>query len=872
MGLSKFFIPKGYAENAEQYYKPFSESIAGAIPFEEILPDREDEECGGGVIIYNNGDVGFGLKLHPIYLDSLRIEERHAFRDAVHLMIESLSSPIECAQVVWKKIPYDAVLDLHENIAQSEDPIVSDMAAASIEYWRDRFKKDKTYGIECTIWFRIPMERTKKVSNLSRFFGIAPDEEIAKYMKDQRHICDRLIDRVKILLSKMNSLRFVTLHRMTAQEIVNTIYHSIFREYRPNIPYDRRTPFRVQLGKKDFGVSYSYISTGNNNNKILGVLTAQGLPEESFIIMINVLLALPQPLTVSMTFGEIPRAQAEAQLAIQLKRFEATGFNEARFAAARKSAEEGKRLIEEMQNIKQNIYAFEIAVVCEADTWLALQVRMEAIIGAGNEMDIKFVRENAALFAAFLSSLPGFCKHSTTARSEWVKTENVADMLPLYGPVKSASYPVMLLGGPYDTVWGYNPRDSRLDAYHSIIAGGTGSGKSFFMILLLMSYMALDPRIYIIDRGVGDSASYRKLTDLLEGEYISVAGGKVSFNPFEGLINEVNDEESFQMARITVEMILTEIVSGETREHMSAKKDLVNRLVTEIIRKWKDNRYIIPTLSMAYDMLSRGVTLYNPSEDTNNAYRIAIEDMKRLLGRWCQTTSGGSMQAMLLDNKETTVSLDNRIVVFDLQGVEKHPELMRVIILCINDIIMRGCINYKGQPKILAMDEAWAFLEMEEGAAFAKDMYKTARKYNMSVISISQSLGDFTNNNLKDTILSQSHQKFIFKLADDVAVEGTRLAVGLHPDQKELLHLSKVNGVYSEMLAIFSYNTGPVITKLQVRPSAYSYWIATTRPEDLQLLDEYRSKGMPLEQALTIAAKDFPRGVEELQAGRAVRL
>lgn len=857
------FTPKKFKIADRVKSAIFSKSVAEYLPYEELMDDAE----GNGYIIYSDGTMGFGMRLQPIYLDSLTTEQRVGFHNAMSSFVNSIDVGVDVMQVVWKKIPYDRIVDLHAAVAKNEDPIVAELAESNVEFWRDRYDTSQCYGLECTIWLRfMPDEplgvRTRR---LSSWLGAAPERAVRAFGERVERNCELMQARFDSMRASFQGLEFVDIRRLSAQEIATTISHSIFREYRYDAPYSSGMPFRCQLGRRDFGRRYRYLTCGNDESRVLGALSIKQWPEGTFIVMINALLVLPQPISVTMTFRKLEPAMVTGVLKLKLKRLNVTGVQSDINAEARKSAMEITGLLDAMQEAKISMMDTEMTVVCEAKDWHELDRRMVAVKQIESELDMELHRENAALLDVFLASLPGYCRVGTTSRNEWITSSNLVDLLPLYGTPASASAPLMLLGGPYQTCYGFNPRDTRLDAYHAFIAGGTGSGKSFFGIQLLTNYMALNPRIYIVDRGVGDSASYKTFCEMLDGEYISVLDGKTSFNPFEGLMKEYNDPASSAMAQSAVVAILMEIVRDGSPDLLVSKRELVPRLVERTMARVKAEKQT-PTLSMVYDTLDR-VSLYDKSKDVRGNYEAAVEEMRRALSAWINTSSP-TLQSRLLDTSKTTVSLDNRLVVFDLRGVEKHPELMRVLIHCINDLIMRGCMEYKKQPKILVFDEAWSFLESEEGAEFAKDMYKTARKLGLAVWSISQSIQDFSNPKLKDTIMNQSHQRFIFRLASKNAIDETAKALKLTDSQKELMHLEKKKGEFSEMLLMqdFSSGGGTTILRCEVRASALAYWIATTHPDDLAVRREYLEKGLSTDEALKTAALKYPHGVPEKAA------
>src|SRR5690606_30592269 len=93
-------------------------------------------------------------------------------------------------------------------------------------------------------------------------------------------------------------------------------------------------------------------------------------------------------------------------------------------------------------------------------------------------------------------------------RARRMKTNNLADFLPVYGPREGDRDPAVIFRNRLNGLVGYDPFDPGLTNFNILCTGASGSGKSFLNNAILLQEMARNLRVYIIDIG----GSYRKLT------------------------------------------------------------------------------------------------------------------------------------------------------------------------------------------------------------------------------------------------------------------------------------------------------------------------------------------------------------------------
>ena len=117
-----------------------------------------------------------------------------------------------------------------------------------------------------------------------------------------------------------------------------------------------------------------------------------------------------------------------------------------------------------------------------------------------------------------------------TIRKKRLKTSNLADFIPIYGPWRGHKQASLLLKSRRNSLVAFDPFSQDLTNYNQIISGGSGSGKSFLANTLLLQMMKENPKVYIVDIG----GSYKKLCNNLDGQYVPLeVNTDIAINPFD---------------------------------------------------------------------------------------------------------------------------------------------------------------------------------------------------------------------------------------------------------------------------------------------------------------------------------------------------
>lgn len=839
-----WFSPTG-GEKEKKRRGVVSYSLAEEVPYEEIVND---------LMVYSDGSLGACYLFNPLYIDSMGEGEQENVSAMLGGMMNSLVQG-SYAQFVWRKDRYVPVINEHRQQVQSGDPVVHIMTDGRTLHWNNMVKNGAAFGISSEMWLRKfygrcarePLNKMILSSVLGGGIGVTNTRKLKEYVFEHY----KLESDFRAFAARVTTpLR--SIFRSFRQADSNEMLFSLWRFFtgRTDAPsYSSSKPLRSYFGGWDMSRKWGYFAQGNAEDRIVSVISVDMYPGVTYLSMINSLLGVPVPFTIVMNVAPVVMSSAKTFIRKSLRRYETLLFKADPESEER--VKELSRLLQDLDSTNNLLLDTEMYIVMEGATIEELNERRNLFLAEARSRDFTLNPEKAALELCYRASMPGFCVVGTTDRDIRLKTENLADVVPVLGHMQSAPKPLMLMKAPYGGVFGYDIFDSRLPAHHGLIIGATGSGKSFTMNLLMLSSMARNPQVFIVDKG----GSYRRLTETLKGSYVDTSP-KDPGDPSRASFNPLAPKAEWKSRRMALQLILREMCQvGEHDGHGCA---IIERLVVDLFKKFElEPPDVEPTLSDAY----RYLTMHKLYDEINES-RLAEKqnDIRINLGRWTHTASrGNSPWAVLLDNPRTTVSLENDMITFDILGIEGDERLENVMFFVLADLVKRKVMKNVQRHKIIVFDEAWSVLKTKSGAEFLEDLYKTMRKYNCLILAISQSIEDFSNSEVASALIGQTYQVFVLRQNSPADADRIQEVFKLNDGERDIVAtLSRQSGYFSE---VFLKMSGVGSSRMAIVPSPVEYWLATTDPKDSQMLSNYvKEYGGDIESAVAMAAYNNPHG------------
>lgn len=584
--------------------------------------------------------------------------------------------------------------------------------------------------------------------------------------------------------------------------------------------------FRDGLLLNDFVITPRGFMLGQTHHRVLSLKI---MPERTFASMAEKLRELPFGSNLFLTIQVLD--QAVEDLALKTQR---------RIAYSMYSGQKGVQDLEsaaKLQDIEAvlskrvsgetKIFSVALTVVLKHEEEHVLDSQVADVLAKFRELSgSEGMLESIAASRIFFDlALPNARCSDRTRR---MNTEVLADFLPIFGDWKGHKIPRLLLRNRSSGLIGLDPFSPTLTNFNQILSGSSGSGKSFSTNVLVSHLMKEDPKVFILDVG----GSYKKMTENFGGQYIPIGtDSKISLNPFD--LSDHSIEAIDQKIKFLTSLVELMTKEDDEKGIRKLERSEIETIIKTIMRDKSE-----PRLSDLKDVL---LTHEEPS----------LKKMGKILEPWC----GDSPYGKFIDQK-SNLTLSQRIVCFDLKGLESQPDLQAVCLFLITDLIWREVQKDRINAKFVVFDECWQLLESDAGARFLESVFRTFRKYSASAIAISQSMDDFANSKVSSAILPNSSVKWILKQTGG-NLGSLQKILNLNSRELKLVEsVTSKKGFYSEAFLI----AGDERQVVKIESTPLEYWLSTTDPMDLKALESFRKDYPNNLDLLRAMAKKYPNG------------
>ncbi|MEE8058124.1 MAG: hypothetical protein V3T17_09850 [Pseudomonadales bacterium] len=493
------------------------------------------------------------------------------------------------------------------------------------------------------------------------------------------------------------------------------------------------------------------------------------------------------------------------------------------------------------------------------------------------------VREEEAGHAVIQSALPlNYRKthNDFLGRAIPFMSPDLACLIPLFCEFQGASSPMMLLnnrdGQPiYADLWG----DETGRVGHSLVCGGTNSGKSFLVNNAIIDARAkYKAKTWIIDKG----SSYHSLCYAFDGQYIRLVTeetvdsrtGEVlkplCFNPFytelleDGTRRIPSTDELVFLQSVIITMMAKGGGDSIAVKITSAQDNLItDALYTFFEIFYRDNPQDEATLSNFITHL----------KTINHSKAKGIEIVEALTKFF-----GNGQFAKLFDGKRD-IDWDNDLIVLECERMSNSPALPVVLL-----VLFKQIDNYtkyvldRDIKKLIIVDEAWSTLSDPQAAKALSAFFREVRRYGGAVMLVSQKLADFisivmaeqgSGGKVEDGILDNTYHYWLLRCQESdrkLAAEHLNFS----PQENDAWRsVSSLPPIYSEIFYRIQTTMGASyggVVRLITPPERY--WISTSDSDDFtmraKLIRQYMEKGLNNQEAVAATvhhlAKHYPYG------------
>ncbi len=779
-----------------------------------------------GFTIFTDGSLGFALETSALDISCWDENKIDSLGGSLTSFLNGLPAHLDIQFVLTVGRGDGGRIKEHEALQNSSDVTVQSLTKARGQRFSELEAQGHIPKHRLRIFVRKPFsdsqfQKPKMFSN-SNLYPNVTEASLAREISSAFQLREDLT-------RQLTSLGLVV-KALSDRDTVEIIYEQ-WNPKRP-VPLKNYDPedVRHSLLFTDVSVSQKGFSLSDVHYRVLSLKV---MPDQTFSAMARALGMLPfdSQLFISIHVPdqqkELENLQTQRRLAFSMARGKQVGVSDIESEAKFQDLEE---LVGEMIAQGERVFHVSLNVLLKGQSEDELHDRVTQALTTIRELGgAEGMEETLAAFDVYCElSIP----HARSKeRQKRIKTSNLIDFLPLYGPWEGHDHPRILLRSTQGDLLGIDPFAKELSNYNQMVTGGSGSGKSFMTNLCLLQMLKENPRIFIVDIG----GSYKKLCDNLSGQYMPFhLSTEISLNPFD-----LNPEETIPSSHKI--KFLVGLVEMMTKEDGVAHIGKLERAEIEEAIQQVYEKVQKPRLSDLKDIL-----LKHPETQ--------IKRFGRIMAPWCGATPFGRVV-----DRETTIELTRPVVCFDLKGLEIYPDLQAVCLYLITDYVWREVQADRGRMKFLVLDECWKLLESESGAAFIGEVFRTFRKYYAGAIAISQNVDDFAKSKVASAILPNTSLKWVLSQR---GADTARLKEVLQLNENEMAAITQLHqerGVYSQAFLM----AGEQHAVVAIEPTPLEYWIATTDPRDLAKFEEFQKTSAELSQfeVLTRLSEAYPRGV-----------
>lgn len=283
----------------------------------------------------------------------------------------------------------------------------------------------------------------------------------------------------------------------------------------------------------------------------------------------------------------------------------------------------------------------------------------------------------------------------------------------------------------------------KLENANMVVFAKSGAGKSYTVKLEVLRSMMFGSSVIILD----PENEYKHLCETVGGSFMKISlNSPVHLNPFDlPRKNDADDPEGVLRSNIASLIGLLHLMLGAVTPE---EDSILDRSIRETyaIRDITEKSDFSILTAQSYPTMS---DLYVVLQNMDGAESLATR-----LERYTEGIFGGFL------NKQSNVSLDNQLVVFNIRDLEEE---LRPIAMYIILQFMWNEIRTELKKRIIVVDEAWVMMQHEDAAAFLFGVAKRCRKYYTGLTTITQDISDFMASRYGKPIVTNSSLQLLLR-------------------------------------------------------------------------------------------------------------
>ena len=616
------------------------------------------------------------------------------------------------------------------------------------------------------------LTKTTKVRSRqeSTFSTLCKGRLVPKEIED-RETVTRFLEAVGQFEKIMNDSGFVTLRRLTTDEITGTeTAAGIVEKYLSLSQHDKTVLKDIQLNPEEMriGDDILCLHTLSDTEDLPGKVATDSRYERLSTDRSDCRLSFAAPvgllLDCNHCYNQYIFIDDHGE---NLKRFEQTARNMHSLSRYSRSNQINKAWIEEYLNEAHSKGLTSVRCHCNVMAWSDDREELRRIKNeVGSQlalMECKPRHNTVDVPTLFWAAIPGnegdfpfeesFYTFIPQALCFFTEETNYKDSLSPFG-IKMAD---RMTGRPLHLDISDLPmKKGVISNRNKFVLGPSGSGKSFFMNHLIRHYYEQGAHVLLIDTG----NSYKGLCELIhrrtrgeDGIYLNYTDeAPICFNPFyvEDGVYDVEKRESIKTLILTLWKREDE---APTRSEEVALSNAVNLYLTKI----KSDPAVVPSFDTFYEFVA---TDYRRLLQQKKV-REKDFDWANFLNVLEPFYRGGEYDYLLNSNRQMDL-LHKRFIVFELDNISENRTLLPVVTIIIMETFLAKMRRLQGVRKVLLLEEAWKAIAKEGMASYVRYLFKTVRKYFGEAIVVTQEVEDIISSPIvKESIINNADCKIL---------------------------------------------------------------------------------------------------------------
>lgn len=845
--LSSFFNPIRDRMNSAvpEFLTDQAKSIDNMFIYESFLEDEYKN-----ILLMTDGSVGLCWKInlieHETYNDVTLNESISRFTR----IFESVSNDRACFQIIWDSYP-DKDFELPEYFNNQNQTIAQKIMSERILKLKDLADNPG----QCLKSMRRDLVLTFKLQSSKNLDSYKLKTKLEDDINEVSNNLDMLLNEFKKcyesieIAMKTGGYHFKQMERQEFLEFVRVPFHTY--EFKKNnqsfyTEYDENESLSNQILKDYVSMTPRYIEVGEEDT--WEVLSWSGLSKNQYAGMMAHLLRIDIPLRVVVN---IVPCKEKDEKSLDGKETLLENAKSSKLLKQKKEVRDTQNRIaegEKLLRVSHHIF------IRNMNTKIHDMNRVNSVTTIvnmiKNYIGIPYVPEKYAAPAIFLLCQPlaySNCSGIFTCRERRIMSMSATYYLPIYGGFSGHQQKSQLMQSRNGTPIWLAPRENPDSGHHIATLAGTGSGKSYAMVNLIMSEVALNPDTLVF--GLDYECSYEYLGKILaqDNKYL-VCKPPLNFpNIFLGEM----DQERIKMI---VDIIITAIKLCDANFHIQPEFKMILQLSMEKVFHSKRT-----DASTRYDFDSNSFEVLEEDEFKNQTYDVPnLSDIVKKFGivcteqnypsEWAQVLSnklspfyGAGFLSHIFDQKVTSKIVDDspQFMFFDLSGVKSDNELLcpLTVIICLSEILRN--IKKKensSKPGIIVIDELGVIGKIPAVADFIQDAWTTFRKLRQMCIGITNDVEHYQKLPACRTVWNISPNKYILQLpSEQINKAVTDTPVLFSQDVGNVVSsLKKVDGAFSQGLIMTDHGSGTFIYV----PTGFDHWLSVSRAMEKNTLQK----------------------------------